>query len=118
MWHESLLQFGSPRMSSRLSSSVIDKELASKINFREKVGKVDRVPDGLQVRSKVGVALVRVLLGVGIVGPIIRPPHVDTENDHFDTCTKRRKTVRDVGRSPHGSAFDDSMTLEDGEQEA
>lgn len=54
-------------MSSRLSSSVIDKELASKINFREKVGKVDRVPDGLQVRSKVGVALVRVLLGVGTI---------------------------------------------------
>lgn len=54
-------------MSSRLSSSVIDKELASKINFREKVGKVDRVPDGLQVRSKVGVSLVRVLLGVGTI---------------------------------------------------
>lgn len=54
-------------MSSRISSSVIDKELASKINFREKVGKVDRVPDGLQVRSKVGVALVRVLLGVGTI---------------------------------------------------
>lgn len=54
-------------MSSRLSSSVIDKELASKMNFREKVGKVDRVPDGLQVRSKVGVSLVRVLLGVGTI---------------------------------------------------
>lgn len=72
-------------MSSRLSSSVIDKELASKINFREKVGKVDRVPDGLQVRSKVGVALVRVLLGVGTI----------------DSKKKKKKNTSKRGKQTH-----------------
>lgn len=73
-------------MSSRLSSSVIDKELASKINFREKVGKVDRVPDGLQVRSKVGVALVRVLLGVGTIDSKKKKKNTSKRGKHTHSC--------------------------------
>lgn len=75
-------------MSSRLSSSVIDKELASKINFREKVGKVDRVTDGLQVRSKVSVALVRVLLGVGTIDS--KKKNTSKRGKHTHSCGCKR----------------------------